>query len=583
MNSKKLNVKWVTEVIGEDYKNWRAGDTYYINAQTGTGKTYFILNTLLDNKVQTWEELIYICNRVELCRQIKLDLLKKYFNELETMGIEMKYITKGNANYEIDLEWLDKLNKIGNVTITTYHKIANGRKHRVFNVDEHDKYYLEKFNYIVADECQFFLTDASFNKTTFFAFDDIVATNYKAVKVFLSATMDEVCDLIDEYISKEAIHSFLFEDKEKYIDTYNTGKDYSYLNVKYFKKLDSIISEIDKTEEKWLIFVSGIDKGNELKQQLDNLGVSCEFIRAGEESDEKKNITTKSKFNCRVLIATKVIDNGVNIKDLEVKHLVVMAWDKTTFIQEIGRLRIDIENAHEITLYIRCASKKSFQNLVNGNLTAKGKEKYKGYKDKLLMVDVFYANVEIFKELYNNDLKSTEEDLFYLDAKTNKWTLNKLGLMRLELDNEFAERMIKEFEVDKDFAFIKEQLNWLGLADTFNEGNLIDKELDVVLMKDLEMFLSDSYENGKLYTKDYFIEVMTGYSESDDRLKLMLNKLGTNGNRNKGQSTFNKLFSKLFEKGFVGSKFIVSSQPKYKTVDKKRIKETYWVVTKEEN
>ena len=60
MNRKKLNVKWVSETIGEDYKNWRAGDTYYINAQTGTGKTYFILNTLLDNKVQPWEESILI-------------------------------------------------------------------------------------------------------------------------------------------------------------------------------------------------------------------------------------------------------------------------------------------------------------------------------------------------------------------------------------------------------------------------------------------------------------------------------------------------------------------------------------------
>ena len=107
--NKKLNVKWVSDAVGEDYKNWKAGDTYYIDAQTGTGKTYFILNTLLDNRVQAWEDLIYICNRTELCRQIKLDLLKKYFDKLDNLGIKPKYISK-DGNIEIDLEWLDNLN-----------------------------------------------------------------------------------------------------------------------------------------------------------------------------------------------------------------------------------------------------------------------------------------------------------------------------------------------------------------------------------------------------------------------------------------------------------------------------------------
>lgn len=572
--NKKLNVKWVSDAVGEDYKNWKAGDTYYIDAQTGTGKTYFILNTLLDNRVQAWEDLIYICNRTELCRQIKLDLLKKYFDKLDNLGIKPKYISK-DGNIEIDLEWLDNLNKIDNVTITTYHKIANCRKHRVFDKD--GDYYLEKFHYIVADECQFFLTDAAFNKTTFFAFEDIVATNYNAIKIFLSASMDEICGLIDEYVTKQITHSFLFEDKERVVKMYDTLRDYSYLNVKYFKKPNSIINEISKTEEKWLVFVYGIAQGKDLKQQLDALGISCELIHAQAESDEKKSITTNSKFNCRVLIATKCIDNGVNIKDLEVKHIVVQAWDKTTFIQEVGRLRINIEDAHEITLYIRCASKKSFQNLINGNINGKG------YKDKLLMVDVFYSDIEMFKKTYNNDLVSVPEDLFYLNTNNN-WTLNKLGLTRLELDNAFAERMIEAFKKDKEFAFILEQLSWLELEDTFNEANLIDAELNIEVMKDLEQFLNDSYENEDLYPKELFLETITEIIESDENLRLILNKIdGGNAKRAKGQSIFNKLFEGLYKKRFISSKYIVSSKPKLITIDKKRKKVTYWIITKEEN
>ena len=176
------------------------------------------------------------------------------------------------------------------------------------------------------------------------------------------------------------------------------------------------------------------------------------------------------------------------------------------------------------------------------------------------MVDVFYGDIEMFKKTYNNDLVSVPEDLFYLNTNNN-WTLNKLGLTRLELDNAFAERMIEAFKKNKEFAFILEQLSWLELEDTFNEANLIDEELNIEVMKDLEMFLNDSYEDEKLYTKEYFVDVMTGYLESDNRLKLMLNKLGTNGNKSKGQKQYNKLFDKLFGEGFLSSKFIVSSQP----------------------
>ena len=88
MEGKKLNLKWVTEVIGEDYKNWKKGDVVRVQAQTGTGKTLMITGNdkvkgMID-RMEDYEELIYICNRIELKRQIKLDLLKKYNLEIPT-------------------------------------------------------------------------------------------------------------------------------------------------------------------------------------------------------------------------------------------------------------------------------------------------------------------------------------------------------------------------------------------------------------------------------------------------------------------------------------------------------------------
>ena len=42
-----LNLKWVSDTIGEEYKQWRKGDIITIQAQTGTGKTYFVKNVLI--------------------------------------------------------------------------------------------------------------------------------------------------------------------------------------------------------------------------------------------------------------------------------------------------------------------------------------------------------------------------------------------------------------------------------------------------------------------------------------------------------------------------------------------------------
>lgn len=110
-----------------------------------------------------------------------------------------------------------------------------------------------------------------------------------------------------------------------------------------------------------------------------------------------------------------------------------------------------------------------------------------------------------------------------------------------------------------------------------------EKELDSNVLNELEDFLQSSLIVRGLYSKKDFIQIIQSIILKDNNLKLLLNKMGTSGSRPKGQKLYNRLFEQLFEKGLIGSKFIVSSQPKWKTIDKKRVKETYWVITKEEN
>lgn len=38
--------KYLADQIGEEYKSWKEGELIFIQAPTGTGKSYFILNVL---------------------------------------------------------------------------------------------------------------------------------------------------------------------------------------------------------------------------------------------------------------------------------------------------------------------------------------------------------------------------------------------------------------------------------------------------------------------------------------------------------------------------------------------------------
>lgn len=205
MNKKELNLKWVSDVISEKegytYKDWKEGSIVSIDAQTGTGKTYAILNKILEDKVEDYEELVYICNRIELRRAIQKDLLEKYKMEAKYFIGEEEFFDKnwiGNKRAIIDYEWLDEQKTIYNVTVMSYHEIANSRNWRIHT--DSNYHILEKYQWIVCDEVQFFLTDASFNQKTYMAYDEIFyARDSESTLIMLSATIDEVNTLIEEY------------------------------------------------------------------------------------------------------------------------------------------------------------------------------------------------------------------------------------------------------------------------------------------------------------------------------------------------------------------------------------------------
>jgi len=488
----KLKLDYVSNIIGKEYKTWKPSDIILMEAQTGTGKNYFIENYFIP-----WmspSKVLFVSNRTNLKRQVKKRLLEQH-------GLKTPET----------LEELDGTKTIGHVTVASYHALQHSSLNEKYKGKLFD---LSRYSAIVLDECHFVFSDSGYNNLCRFTYINLIVKQYKnIIKVFMSATMDEIRNPIIKCAEK------VLGLKPK-IYSYSTGIDYS--NVKphyidhfnYVKIVTNLILN-DTTDEKWLIFIANLQDGKKILEKLgDN---KCSIIKSGTKNNEELNsIINDSRFNKKVLIATKALDNGINIKDELLTNIVILAWDKISTLQMIGRKRINIDNPQQINVYFSTRSKLGFQGLLR---------KYEAKKadiDLLLLED---DNKNSFNHKYDNKLSRISDDIIYKDSITNEFMVNPIGNARLIRDTEFAINMIEEFELTDKLAYVRKQYEWLGLEDMFNENELIE---EVMLESDIETLESylESIVGNKLFSDDQqkisdliINELITIDSKTDYRTK----------------------------------------------------------------
>ena len=284
---------------------------------------------------------------------------------------------------------------------------------------------LNYYDYIVCDECHWFLSDASFTNTTEQAWEELIKTRHEnAITIYISATMEDIIPMIESAYNKHIEKGLGLKNK---LHKYTTGIDYNYLNPYYFNKIEDIaytIKNADIKDGKWLVFVTSIKNAEFIKDKIGNKKkVGIITSKTDKDNEDLQSIINDSKFNSDVLICTKVLDNGVNIQDEEVKNIVINAWEKTTFIQEIGRIRINIDNPYEINLYIPKSNKKAFRSLA------------KTTSKKLELIDKYLKDIKEFKAEYRNNKNKLPDDIFYVTDDGYK--LNKLGWGKVVKDDIF--------------------------------------------------------------------------------------------------------------------------------------------------
>lgn len=450
---------WVSDIIGEDYKKWERRKIL-LGFGTGRGKTRFALNVYSRYAINQGKSVLYLCNRKTLKTQVK-DSIKLY-------GVS-----------KVDCNSYQKLSQI----------ILKGD-----DIPEYDVY--------ICDESHFFLADAEFNLYTDVVYEYIM-NRIRSTVIYMTATYKNIFGRIEKDIKQR--HEL--EPLKYYLPT-----EYDYVEkILWFQgqkgSVKGIVDKIlrESPDDKIMYFCNSLTKMQ--KFYLDyspdkGMGEDDKFIQDSplrfmkfmcsnyndnneDDIDENEDIKKKNKpkkkdknqfirkhcsddaiyyddktggytFDGRVLVTTKVLDNGVDFKDKKIRHIICDVFDIESAIQCLGRKRVLDENDtcifylrdyqhYEVNLFLDSITK----NLESPRLFLKDRSKWISEYGK----DRSYKDYTIY---------------FDFDMK-NDWTINTLRYDKLLHDEKLVGNMKRKIT-----SYKAEILDYLGATV---DGKSIDMEV----------------------------------------------------------------------------------------------------------
>lgn len=413
--------KRFSDLIEDKYKSWK--DTRIIlDGGTGSGKTYFVLNKIGKYAKECNCKILYLCNRSKLRDQTYSDIKKLKLQDT--------------------------------VVVMTYQSLQNRIKHK-------DTF--PHYDYIIADECHYFTNDALFNEYTDLSYKYLKHQS-KNVVIYISAT----AKVFFHWMKQKEIVT-----QEHY---FSIPKDYSYVDKVYFYDKKYLIPQIDKILEeekdsKIIVFCNSITRMLELYKKYENqadYAASQNAVKVKDICNEKCVYEHKGgtvTFDKRILVTTKVLDNGINIKDKKVKHIFSEILDADSAIQALGRKRRTSED-DTCTFYLKNYSGQAIQGLINTN------------EYQLEPVMTYRIKYDEFLNKYGQNRKRIRNNkIFYTkfsnDKEKNNIAFNEMRLNKYLMDNTVLNDM-------KEGSYKSVMIGLIGysLADKVEELEINIEEKD---------------------------------------------------------------------------------------------------------
>lgn len=438
-NTEVKKCKYISEVIGDEYKNWydrRAEelgkkneiwkkDLILISSQTGSGKTFFILNVFLPYAQKNKKRILYLVNRKILKNQLLKEVnflpteLRNSIEIVTYQSLEETLINSKNGNVteaykQGVIDATKKANSLFYNNQQVQQEIINEESklicHKHTGADKKAEE-LASFDIVVCDEAQYFINESNYNRNTVLSYNFIRKYYNNKLKIFLSATIEEWKEYLLErwglfFTSQTEWFRFdtALAKSMKYgvklnLQEYKVPKDFSYINLHFFYFYSDIIDAIKMESGKWLFFVDSKKTGRKILNELKKSGirinkksedlefqdsddeknfndkdenrkvrsavfVTSEYNEDAEATSEVQSIVDNEKQVADVLICTSVLDNGVNLIDKELRKIVIMADNEIEFLQMLGRRRRDEQ---QIEVYAYIYEKKHFQDYIKKN------------------------------------------------------------------------------------------------------------------------------------------------------------------------------------------------------------------------
>lgn len=458
----KTDHKYVNDTLTRQvWQNWKPGNQIFISAGTGRGKNTFIKNELLSSVGS--QKVVIFENRRSLMQQQIKDLIEKIDPDF------LKY-------NDVSEESMVIFGKNRNIMLISYQ--AASLKCLLNNSNFIN--FCREASYLVFDEAHFILDDSMFNKGINFFVNCFLPKNSfpNATKIFLSGTMEEFYEYLQRVqngitepysitklssdLQTSHISSWLYGmNGEQYHNlVLSLPTDYSYINPYKYRSIDDICKQIEESpeNEKWMVFVNSLEEGEEYKAKLEiQLKENVCFLSSPNKSNNKRlydKLINECKFDCRVLIATTVIYNGINVKDKDVKHIVVPFQTVSIVKQIIGRKRI--ENDNQLNVYFPDVEYKTVRKMFTNCL-----------KDCFEILNL-ERNIEVTAILEANGVSTKKASKYYFinpyplqdENRVQRTTLYPIlsipAIYKLYYDMCFyifiMQRMDPEFGIESDFV-----------------------------------------------------------------------------------------------------------------------------------
>ena len=377
-------------VLDDEIAKWTSNVPVVISAPTGVGKTTYICNNLLPKVYSCGRKLLLLVNRKALSEQtierLLRNIIKNYmpdenYNKLKR-AVE-RDLDDGNVG----------ICDLGPIILTTVQAFTKlGENYTGFDA----------VGVVVMDEAHYFKTDALFNVRTAEGFDKIFSVFQNAIKIFVTATPQNILpDIIEKGAANKveevwSIYGLFvpgvylidgrnpgqvlndkgvsYYDKSVVIYVFpDIGKDYKFMALKdegdYLKTLAPLINDVKNDKEgKAVFFIDDKKICNKVAEEFEEAVVliNAETKYAGINNDNfvaYKRLLLNETFDAKVLITTSALDNGVNINDTAVKRIFIGTDDSVKFMQMLGRLRFprDKNKNYQVEVYFIDYGKEHFE------------------------------------------------------------------------------------------------------------------------------------------------------------------------------------------------------------------------------